>query len=60
MSAFLLGWGVFWLLVWIGALGTALMPPRSHKDAELAGCAVLGAFLAIAWIVGVLVWRAAA
>jgi hypothetical protein len=53
VSAFFLGWGLFWLICWAGLVGVGIWMERA--DRVVWGIA--GSFVSAAWIVGVLWWR---
>lgn len=60
LAALMIGWGVFWLLIWVLAFIVFMLPPRKADSVEKAfGTAVLG-LLACFWIVSWTVVRSLA
>lgn len=53
LFGFMIGWGVFWFLIWLFLLIVALSPPRKTSDSELVGACGIGLVVSIAWLVAV-------
>jgi hypothetical protein len=55
MFAFLVGWGVFWLLIWLFVLVLGI---ASVKDDEnFTGIGVVGAFISMAYLIACVIGK---
>jgi len=57
MFSFLIGWGVFWLLVWLFVLTLGLLCGRD--DENLTGAGVVGAAISIAFLIACVIGKLA-
>ncbi len=60
LPALMIGWGVFWLLIWGGLAAVFALPPRFEGDADRKFACMTFATIAMFWIIAWAVVRAVA
>jgi len=55
MFGLLIGWGVFWLLIWTAVMALFW---NDRNDHNALGASVFGTFVSLVWIVAVLIGHA--
>lgn len=51
LTALMMGWGVFWLCLWLLFTGVMLLPPIRAEHVKRIGHGLVLAMLAFSWIV---------
>ena len=57
MFGLLIGWGVFWLLIWTAVM-VLFWNERGDRSGDALGISIVGMFVSLAWIVAVLIGHA--